>query len=144
MADYGRGFRGPRGWFDRWFGGHGQGRGYDRGYRGGYDRGYGGGYGRDYRGAGGYGPRTGPDPNRQGYGAEYDAPHTRGYLNPGLMVDEAWGGAYSAGDAQYAGRRLFNPRNDPRSGGGYDRQYRRADPGYGWRRPFGRGYDRGR
>lgn len=136
MAGYGRDYRGGRGWLDRWFGGHGGGRGYDRGHRGGY--------GRDYR-ASGPGYRTGPDPNRQGYGAEYEAPRTRGWFNPGHMVEDAWGGAYSAGDAQYAGRRLFNPEHGPRGGrrgGGYDRGFRRDDPGYGWRRAFTRGYDR--
>ncbi|HEX2189808.1 MAG TPA: hypothetical protein VHG51_12955 [Longimicrobiaceae bacterium] len=139
MAGYGRDYRGGRGWFDRWFGGHGGGRGYDRGYRGGR-----GGYGRDYH-VEGPGYRTGSDPNRQGHGAQFDAPHTRDYFNPGHFVDEAWGGAYSAGDAQYAGRRLFNPGNDPGRrgyGGRYDRPYRGDDPGYGWRRAFTRGYDR--
>lgn len=144
MANYGRNFSGPRGWFDRWFGGGGGGGGYDRNYRssGGYDRSFGRGYDRTvFRGGTeGHG--------RRGYGNDYGAPRERGYFNPGYMVDEAWGGAFARGDAQYQGRRLYG--DDYRTGrpgysGGYDRPYRgdQGGSGGGWRRPFGRGYDRG-
>jgi hypothetical protein len=139
MANYGRNFSGPRGWFDRWFGGGGGG-GYDRGYRrpGGYDRPSGRGYDRaDYRST---------PPWRQGGGDPgYGSPRGGGYFNPGYMVDEAWGGAFARGDAQYQGRRLYGDdyrTGRPGYGGGYDRPYRGGDAG--WRRPFGRGYDRGR
>jgi|GEM_PF-5015161 len=138
MADYGRDFQRGRRAFGR--------------ERGGYDAGYRSRGGRD---AARYGYRGAPDPNRQGYGAEFGPPRTRGWFNPGFMVENAWGGAYSAGDTEYAGRRLFNPdyqtRAD-RSGRGYDRGYshrydrefRHDDPGYGWRRPFGSGYENDR
>ncbi|HEU0078422.1 MAG TPA: hypothetical protein VFQ76_12270, partial [Longimicrobiaceae bacterium] len=140
MANYGRDFRGPRGWFDRWFGGGGGG-GYDRGYRSGgrgYDRPFGRGYDRaDYRTTPPWGPGS-------GQGAGYGAPRGRGYFNPGYMVDEAWGGAFARGDAQYQGRRMYG--DDYRTGrpgyaGGDDRPPRGDGPGYGspggWR-AFGR------
>lgn len=128
MANYGRDF-GRRGWFDRWFGGG------DENYRSsggrGYDRYFGGGSMRQ---------------RRRGYAEDYyQGPRARGYLNPGYMVDEAWGGAFARGDAQYQGRRLYDSEyrtGRPGYSGGYDRDFRRDDPGYGWRRPFGRGYDR--
>jgi hypothetical protein len=121
--DYGRDYRGSGRFFTRWT----------------RDR-----YEDDFRSPRHYGGRglaDVPDPNRQGYGASYGPPHTRGYWNPGYAVDEAWGGAYSAGDANYAGRRIFNPGDRPggdRYARGYDRQY-----GAGARRPVRRGYDRG-
>ena len=140
MANYGRNFSGPRGWFDRWFGGGGGG-GYDRGHRPprGYDRPFGRGYDRaDYRST--------PPWGAGGRGADYGgAPRERGYFNPGYMVDEAWGGAFARGDAQFQGRRIYGddyrPQGRPGYSGGYDGPYR-GDQG-GWRRPFGRGYDRG-
>lgn len=143
MANYGRDFGGPRSWFQRWFGGGG---GYDRGYRSSGGRGY----DRTAR-------RVTPTQGRRGYGADYGAQGGGGYFNPGYMVDEAWGGAFARGDAQYQGRRLYGDDyrtgrrgysggDDRPSGGGYDRPYR-GDAGYGspdgWRRAFGRGYDRG-
>ncbi len=154
MANYGRDFSGPRGWFDRWFGGGGGHGGYDRGYRSsggrGYDRSFGRGYDRTVY-------RVTPTQGRRGYGADYGAQRGGGYFNPGYMVDEAWGGAFARGDAQYQGRRLYGDDyrtgrpgysgGDDRPGGGYDRPYRGGDAGYGspngWRRAFGRGYDRG-
>jgi hypothetical protein len=152
MARYGRDHGGARGWFERWFGGGGGGGGgYDRGYRSsggrGYDRSFSGG------GRGGYdrsffGDRVG---NGRRYGADYNAGGGRGYFNPGYMVDEAWGGAFARGDAQFQGRRIYGDdyraQGRPGYGGGYDRPYR-GDAGYdqpgGFRRAFGRGYDRGR
>ncbi|HEV2146321.1 MAG TPA: hypothetical protein VGR37_02800 [Longimicrobiaceae bacterium] len=127
MANYGRDYRGSGRWFGRWT------RGYDDDFRS----------HRHFRG-GRYDEsvyRRVPDPNQQGYGASYDAPRTRGYFNPGYAVDEAWGGAYSVGDANYAGRRIFNPGNRPggdRYARDYDWQFGRAS-----RRPIRRGYDRG-
>lgn len=155
MASYGRDHGGPRGWFDRWFGGGGGGRGgYDRGdfrsippFGRGYDRG-------DYRST----PPWGKGGRGAGPGG---APRGGGYFNPGYMVDEAWGGAFARGDAQYQGRRMYG--DDYRTGrpgysGGYDRPYRGGGSGGGsgggggggagygspggWR-AFGRGYDRG-
>ncbi len=149
MASYGRDHGGPRGWFDRWFGGGGGGRGgYDRGYRSGgrgYDRPFGRGYDRaDYRSI----PPWGRAGREGGYGG---AQGGGGYFNPGYMVDEAWGGAFARGDAQYQGRRMYG--DDYRTGrpgysGGYDRPYRAEGGGGGYGSPggwraFGRGYDRG-
>lgn len=148
MANYGRDHGGPRGWFDRWFGGGGRG-GYDRGYRSGgrgYDRPFRGGYDRgDYRST----PPWGQAGREGGYGSRGGAGGGGGYFNPGYMVDEAWGGAFARGDAQFQGRRIYG--DDYRTGrpgysGGYDRPYRGGGAGYGspggWR-AFGRGYDRG-
>lgn len=162
MASYGRDFGGARGWFDRWFGGGGRG-GYDRGYGSsggrGYDRSFGRGYDRgDYRGIPPWG-RPGRDEDTRGIpqwgraGREggYAGPRGGGYFNPGYMVDEAWGGAFARGDAQFQGRRMYGddyrPMGRPGYGGGYDRPFRGGGGGYGspggWR-AFGRGYDRGR
>jgi len=152
MANYGRDHGGPRGWFERWFGGGG-GRGYDRGYRSqggrGYDRSLFGGRGYDRSLFGGKEAH-----GRRGYGNDYGAgrgERGRGYFNPGYMVDEAWGGAFARGDAQYQGRRMYGDdyraTGRPGYSGGYDRPFR-GDAGYGqpgaFRRAFGRGYDRGR
>jgi hypothetical protein len=151
MASYGRDHGGPRGWFDRWFGGGGGRGGYDRGFRSGgrgYDRPFGRGYDRsDYRSI----PPWGKAGREGGYGGQ--GGQGGGYFNPGYMVDEAWGGAFARGDAQYQGRRMYG--DDYRTGrpgysGGYDRPYRGGGSGGGagygspggWR-AFGRGYDRG-